>query len=192
METPKWRKFIKKQWSNILFFLFVLLLLIPQTRMPIQVFLNRTFAFSPSVTEASKREKITTYEWFLSDLDNQVMDFSSSQGKPIFVSFWATWCPPCIAEMPSIQEFYEKYGEEVDFYLVARDASSSVEAFLNKNSYTFPVYFEASPTPHLLDSNALPTSFLIHPNGEIMIKKTGAADWASASFFEEMDNLITN
>lgn len=190
MQDSKWKKFIKKQWSNLLFFVFVLLLLIPQTRVPIQVFLNRTFAFSPSVTDVSKREQLTNYEWFLSDFSNEVTSFSSSKGKPVFVSFWATWCPPCIAEMPSIQKFYEAYGAEVDFYLVAKDASSSVEAFLLKNNYTFPIYFEASQTPELLDANALPTSFLIHPNGEIMIKKTGAADWASESFFNEVDKLI--
>lgn len=179
-----------KQWSNILFFAFVLLLLIPQTRTPIQVFINRTFAFSPTIKEVSKRDQLKNYEWFLSDLENQVKDFSGSKAKPVFVSFWATWCPPCIAEMPSIQTFYEAYGEKIDFYLVAKDASSSVDAFLTKNKYTFPVYFEASQTPDLLDSNALPTSFLIHPNGEIMVKKTGAADWASESFFKEVDKLI--
>lgn len=190
MEKAKWRKILKKQWSNILFFAIVLLLLIPQTRTPIQVFINRTFAFSPSIKEVSKRDQLKNYEWFLSDLENQVKDFSGSKAKPVFVSFWATWCPPCIAEMPSIQTFYENYGEEVDFYLVARDASSSVEGFMNKNNYTFPVYFEASQTPNLLDSNALPTSFLIHSNGEIIIKKKGAADWASESFFKEVDKLI--
>lgn len=190
MEKAKWRKILKKQWSNILFFAFVLLLLIPQTRTPIQVFLNRTFAFSPTISDATKREQLISYDWYLSDFNNEVKDFSSSKGKPIFVSFWATWCPPCIAEMPSIQEFYDAYKNEVDFYLVAKDASSSVEGFMNKNNYTFPVYFEASQTPDLLDSNALPTSFLIHSNGEIIIKKKGAADWASESFFKEVDKLI--
>lgn len=190
MKEAKWRKILKKQWSNILFFAFVLLLLIPQTRTPIQVFINRTFAFSPTIKEVSKRDQLQNYKWFLSDLENQVKDFSGSKAKPVFVSFWATWCPPCIAEMPSIQTFYEAYGEKIDFYLVAKDASSSVDAFLTKNKYTFPVYFEVSQTPTLLDSNALPTSFLIHPNGAILIKKTGAADWASESFFKEVDKLI--
>lgn len=192
MSDSKSKSFLAKHWSNILFFVFVLLLLIPQTRMPIQVFLQRSFSFSPSFTEESKRNQLTNYEWYLSDTENQVIDFSESKGKFIFVSFWATWCPPCVAEMPSIQEFYDTYGNEIDFYLVAKDASESVEKFMQKNEYTFPIVYEASPTPGELATNSLPTSYLISPNGELLIQKTGVADWASPSFFENVTILLKN
>ena len=192
MSDSKSKSFLAKHWSNLLFFVFVLLLLIPQTRMPIQVFLQRSFSFSPSFTEESKRNQLTNYEWYLSDTENQVIDFSESKGKFVFVSFWATWCPPCVAEMPSIQEFYEAYGNEIDFYLVAKDASESVEKFMQKNEYTFPIVYEASPTLRELATNSLPTSYLISPSGELLIQKTGAADWASPSFFENVTDLLKN
>src|SRR5690554_7825322 len=104
------KKFLKKQWTNILFGVFVILLIIPQTRMPIQVFVQRLISFSPSETSEEKRETLQDYRWPLTELNAREINFSQSQGKVTVVNFWATWCPPCVAEMPSFQKLYNDYG----------------------------------------------------------------------------------
>src|SRR5690606_41996773 len=55
---------------------------------------------------------------FRSQIDSTEIYFSQSKGKVAMVNFWATWCPPCVAEMPSFQKLYDAYGDKVDFYFV--------------------------------------------------------------------------
>lgn len=125
-------KFIKKHWGNILFFAFVALLIIPQTRMPIQVFVQRLISFSPSEKKVSDRETLQDYQWNLQELEGGEINFSQSEGKVTIVNFWATWCPPCVAEMPSFQKLYDSYGNKVDFYFVTSEESEKVNRFLQK------------------------------------------------------------
>src|SRR5690554_5108361 len=123
-------KSLKKHWSNILFVVFLALLIIPQTRMPIQVFVQRLISFSPSETSEEKRVTLQDYHWQLQALDSGEINFSQSQGKVVIVNFWATWCPPCVAEMPSFQKLYDDFGNEVDFYFVTSEEPERVNRFL--------------------------------------------------------------
>lgn len=175
---------IKKNWSNILFGIFIVLLLVPQTGTPIKVFVNRLLAFSPGVESADDRVVLQEYNWQLQDMDGQVVDFKSFKDKKILVNFWATWCPPCIAEMPSMQALYEDYSDKVAFVFVTNDDRAVVAKFINKNGYTFPIYQAVSAAPSELESDALPTTYLINEKGEILIDKTGAANWNSKSVRE--------
>lgn len=171
--------FIRKHWSNILFGIFILLLFIPQTGKPIKVFVNRLLAFSPSVTAESKRDVLTDYNWKLVDLEGNAVDFNQYRGKKIVLNFWATWCPPCIAEMPSMQALYDDYTDKAVFLFVTNDDDEKIQKFLAKDMYTFPIYKEVSLAPELLQTNSLPTTFVINEKGEILIDKTGAANWNS-------------
>jgi thiol-disulfide isomerase/thioredoxin len=139
--------FLKKNWKNILFALAIALLLIPQTGMPIKIFFNKMMAFSPSEVEETERVVLNEYNWSLTTLDNKPVNFSQSKGKVVVVNLWATWCPPCVAEMPSMQELYESYGDRVDFYFVTSEANEKPLVFLQKNEYSFPVYRESRAMP---------------------------------------------
>ncbi len=182
--------FLKKNAVNILFFLFLGLLIIPQTRMPIQVFVQRLISFSPSEIKKENTEVIDDYGWKLQSLENGPVDFSVSKGNVIIVNFWATWCPPCVAEMPSFQKLYNLYGGEVDFYFVSSEKPEALQKFLSKNSYSLPVYVQNQQAPDMLLSNALPTTFLISKKGEIIINETGAADWNSDKVKRILDKLL--
>src|SRR5690554_6776339 len=99
-------KFLKKNWSNVLFGVLVVLLIIPQTRMPIQVFVQRLIAFSPSEVAVEKRVVLEDYNWDLRKLDGGAANMRESNGKVAIINLWATWCPPYVAEMPSFQKLY--------------------------------------------------------------------------------------
>lgn len=183
-------KFLKQNWSNILFILFIILLLVPQTRKPIQVTLNRLIAFSPSEISEEKRDVLENYDWRLSDLEGNMTDFNNSRGEVTLINLWATWCPPCIAEMPSFQKLYDDYGDKVDFYFISSEEEDKLLHFLDKKEYDLPIYQPFSSTPQQLRSNSLPTTYLISRSGEIVVAKKGAANWNDRSFRQLLDDLI--
>jgi thiol-disulfide isomerase/thioredoxin len=184
-------KFFKRNWGNILFLIALALLFIPQTRMPIQVFLQRLISFSPSEIKEDKQVVLEDYAWELSTLEGSSIQFSDSKGKVMLINFWASWCPPCIAEMPSLQNLYDIYGDRVDFYFVTNEDPSIVKRFMNKKGYSFPVFIQTEQAPMLLRSETLPTTFLISDKGEIKIKKLGVAAWDSDSMKKIMDGLLS-
>lgn len=187
MSKPQ--SFLKKNWSNILFVIIILLVLIPQTRQPIQITLNRIIAFSPSEIDKGERETLKDYEWFLKNQNDNTVNFSQSKGQVILLNYWATWCAPCIAEMPGLQQLYSDYKDEVDFYFITSDAPNLVRSFLEKENYTIPPYFFLSSPPEVLKSSSLPTTFLIDKDGDIIMKKTGAANWNSETVRATIDKL---
>ena len=185
---PNKKDWLKKNWSNILFVILVILFIIPQTRFHLQVTINRLFSFSPSIEDQNDLVKIDNYNWQLIDESGKLINFKSSEGKVALINFWATWCGPCVAEMPSLQKAYNQHKNNVDFYFVARDEVKKVEAFLDKENYNLPIYYEKQNPPKVLQSNQLPTTYLIDKKGNIWVQKTGAADWNA----EKINKLISN
>ncbi|AWV97068.1 TlpA family protein disulfide reductase [Arcticibacterium luteifluviistationis] len=170
---------IKKNYGNVLWGLFIVLLFIPQTGTPIKVFINRLIAFSPSVEAVEDRKTLEDYQWQLRDLDGRVVNFQEFKGKKVVVNFWATWCPPCIAEMPSMQALYNDYKDKAVFVFVTNDDREAIDKFISKRHFQIPIYQALSSAPALLEGNSLPTTYLIDESGAILIEKTGAADWNS-------------
>jgi thiol-disulfide isomerase/thioredoxin len=183
-------EFLKKNWSNILFIIVIILLLVPQTRKPIQVGLNRVISFSPSKIAEDEREVLDDYNWNLINLEGEPVNFKSSIGKVAVVNLWATWCPPCIAEMPSFQKLYNEYGDKVDFYFVSTEEAAKLQQFLDKKNYRLPVYQPLDMAPQKLQSRSLPTTMVISKNGKIAVNKKGSANWNDSGFKELLDQLL--
>ncbi len=183
-------EFLKKNWSNILFIILIILLLVPQTRKPIQVGLNRMISFSPSKIAEDERDTLESYNWNLVDLNGEPVNFKSSIGKVAVVNLWATWCPPCIAEMPSFQKLYDQYGDRVDFYFVSTEEAAKLQQFLNKKHYRLPVYQPLDMAPQKLQSRSLPTTIVISKKGKIAVNKKGSANWNDSGFKELLDQLL--
>lgn len=190
MTTKKLLSFLKKHKSNILFGIVVLLLIIPQTRMPIQVFVQRIIAFSPSTIDEEKRETIQDYSWNLRALNSSKINLEDARNEVIIINLWATWCPPCVAEMPSLQALYNDYGNQVSFYFVSNEKSETLNRFMDRHSYSLPIFQPLEEAPAKLNSNSLPTTYVINKKGEILIKKTGVADWNSQKMRGLLDKLI--
>ncbi|NNJ83070.1 MAG: TlpA family protein disulfide reductase, partial [Flavobacteriaceae bacterium] len=104
------KPFIRKNWFNLLIVVFVGLLIVPHTSIPIKVFFQKLFMTSPSEVDASERKKLTSYQWELTGMNGSKIEFSDSKEKVVLLNLWATWCPPCLAELPSMQNLYSTYG----------------------------------------------------------------------------------
>ncbi len=113
-------------------------------------------------------------------LDGKTVNFKSLKGKVVFLNMWATWCPPCVAEMPNIQKLYDKVGsDKIAFVMLSVDEGGpeKVKKFIDKKGFTFPVYMPAGQLPQEFYSNAIPTTFIISPEGKIVAKQEGMADY---------------
>lgn len=183
-------KLFKNQWSNIIIAVIILAMIIPGTRKPIQIFVNKLLAFSPSVTSESERQSIASYNWVLEKNNKDRLEFEDLENKVILINFWATWCPPCIAEMPSFELLYRDYKDKVEFLFISSEDHETVRGFLNRKKYSIPAYRPLSTAPEPLNGKTLPTTYLINKKGVIVIEKVGAADWNSESLRQTIDNLL--
>lgn len=185
---------LKKHWKNILFFGFLLFMFTP-AGMPVRALLIKGVSYITSRVETLEIDKkdrmsLQDWDWKLMDKHGKEVSLETYKGKVILINNWATWCPPCVAEMPSLQRLYDKYQDKVVFLFVAHDKPEKVDAFLKKNEMHVPVYYMLTNPPSQLSSNSIPTTFIINKEGEIVVRKTGAADWNSGQVHQILDKFI--
>ena len=177
---------------DILFYLFILLMIIPSTRKKIASSILRITLHQPVFTGSSETGSIYDEDlsWELVSYSGERIPFTDLREDVIFLNFWATWCPPCIAEMPSIQNLYDEYHEKVTFILVSHEPQLKVEDFLKKNGYTLPVYSPISQVPEVFDHRSIPTTFIISRSGEIVMQHKGATKWDGNKIKAVINELI--
>ncbi len=125
--------------------------------------------------------------------NGQVLQSEKLRGKVLLVNFWATWCPPCVAEMPSINQMYLRYKDNNNLVVIPVDADNDVSkstAFMQNKGYSLPVYTLAGPLPAGLVSNAIPTTVIIDKKGRVVARHEGAADYSSEAFYNYLDGLL--
>ena len=184
------KKIKRKQLSNALFILALILLLFTPVGFFVKVNLGRLFAQSAAILKTEMQTPLRSYDWQLTSLNGQTFNFEQQKGKVVLINFWATWCPPCVAEMPSLQNLYKDYGGKVEFMFVAQDKLVKVKSFMQKKEYNFPVYFNLTEPPSLLTSKTIPTTYIINKKGEIVVAEVGLANWNSSETRELLDKLL--
>ncbi|MGS4344903.1 TlpA family protein disulfide reductase [Myroides odoratus] len=152
----------KKGWiGNVIFILILFVLLFTPLGTTFKVWVNRLVAMSPSLEKQEDVEQVSLDGWTLLDEEGRVFDMDQTKGKVVVLNFWATWCPPCIAEKPSFQALYDDYKDSVVFLFVTTDAADKVQVFKEKHGYTLPTYFQQDGPPAALYSTSLPASYVI-------------------------------
>lgn len=183
-------KFNKKNISNAIFVIVLILFFIPNTRGMMQIFLTRIFSFSPGLVEVEERNQVASYDWKLHGVNVESINFNTAKNKVVLINYWATWCPPCIAEMPSLQKLYNDYKDEVVFLFVTTDDDPELHKFMKDKSYYFPIYRSLSELPKPFINNPIPQTYLVDKKGSIIIDKTNAANWNSDKVRETIDALL--
>ncbi|GAB3812506.1 TlpA family protein disulfide reductase [Pontibacter rugosus] len=128
----------------------------------------------------------------ITSMDGETIDFGSLKGKVVFMNIWATWCPPCIAEMPNIQHLYDQVSsDKIAFVMLSVDegGKEKVQKFIRRKGYTFPVYMPANQLPQEFYANAIPTTFIISPEGKIVAKQEGMAEYDTPEVREYLSKL---
>jgi peroxiredoxin len=118
------------------------------------------------------------YHWRVQGPDGEELDFVNIRGKVVFLNFWATWCFPCLAEMPCIQRLYDSIqSEEIVFMCVSDEDRKKVSNFVEENEFTFPLYSLVGEKPQIFQTRGIPATFIISRDGQIVFKHVGAAKW---------------
>ncbi|MES2374495.1 MAG: TlpA disulfide reductase family protein [Bacteroidota bacterium] len=112
----------------------------------------------------------------LVDLDKKVVRLDEYKGKTIFINFWATWCKPCVEEMPSIEKAQTIMKDKnVVFLLASSESIDDIKEFSINQAYQFRyVHLENGET---LNLQALPTTFIINPQGKLVFSEMGSRKW---------------
>jgi thiol-disulfide isomerase/thioredoxin len=178
--------------TDMLFYLLILALLLPFSRKPLATGLNRLTLHRPSVLSPVRQVTLTDedYNWKLLDLEGNPVHFSYFRGKVIFLSFWATWCPPCRAEMPAIQRLYKEYGDRIAMILASQEDAAQLRRFMKEYGYDLPVYRLVRNPPEKFMTSTIPTTFVISADGKITVHKTGSARWDGDYFRAYLDSLL--
>jgi len=178
--------------TDIIFIVLIILLLIPGTRKEVASMLIRLTSLPPSTLNTDEQFTISknTADWQLFNKEAQPVRFKQLNGKPVFLNFWATWCPPCLAELPGIMNIYEKYKDDVNFVFVSNENPEVVRKFLVKNGYQESPFYYAGSVPKDFFSNSIPTTFIISRKGRVIVSKKGAARWNTDKTEDVLKQLI--
>ena len=130
----------------------------------------------------------------LKDLGGKDVALSDFKGKIVFLNFWATWCPPCKKEMPSIEKLHRKFGgRDFTVLAVAVDVKGEklVRPYIEEKGYTFPVLLDPKgEVSDNFDVFGVPMTFIIGRDGEVLNKIQGERDWFSRESIDYFEELI--
>jgi len=131
----------------------------------------------------------------LADTSGHSVELSELQGKLVIVNLWATWCGPCLREMPSLERLQSRLGERVAVLAVSEDrgGNKTVEPFVAKLGLkSVKIYIDPkSEVGHALGVRGLPTSFVIDREGKVRGRVEGAAEWDSPKILSVLEPLLS-
>jgi len=120
----------------------------------------------------------TDYDWTLRTLDGAEASFAEFRGRPVFLNVWATWCGPCVSEMPSIERLHRSIADDdIAVVLVTDESADTVRDFLASRNLSLPVYLTPEEVPVEFASPGIPATFVVDPGGLILFRHVGAANW---------------
>jgi peroxiredoxin len=130
----------------------------------------------------------------LPTLDGAVVDLASFRGKVVVVNFWATWCPPCVEEMPSLEKLHRALGPEglVVLGVSVDEDEAALRAFAQKVGVTFPTLRDPGgrgPTA-AYRTTGYPETFVVDPQGVLLDKYIGPAEWATPEAIDHFRELL--
>lgn len=124
--------------------------------------------------------------------DNKPLNFQSYRGRVIVLNVWATWCPPCMAELPGLGTLAAHYSADKDVAVVCVSEEPADTVFKSKGAQDSkaPIYsLSGHPLPGVYKTDAIPATFVINKQGMIVAKHIGGADWAAPSVIAFIDSL---
>lgn len=152
----------------------------------IQSWFLATHIITPSIDDEINEP--FNFDGVLQSPNGQMINYEELKDKTIFINYWATWCPPCLGEMPHIENLYQKLKDNpnVIFLMVSKDNDfDKAIKFMTKKGYGLP-FFQELKSPQQLKSQILPTTFVIK-KGEIAFRKEGMSNFNT----EEFRNFLT-
>lgn len=173
---------------------FIIILVNPDAKAWLMRQVASTGILNSSISEAAEKPGTAAYTGLmLKNADGTLIDSSHLKNKVVFINFWASWCPPCRAEFPSVEKLYNKYKTNPDivFLTVNLDDNPALgKNYLKEKGFTVPFITPAGNIPGELYNGSLPTTVVLDKKGEIRLHHTGVADYSKDSFYQQIDSLL--
>lgn len=150
--------------------------------------------YTPTIPAATPDEKLMPAPALVVQaIDGKTIDLQQQKGKVVFINFWATWCPPCLAELPAVNELYSKIKDNQDIVFVTIDVDNKLgnsTAFLKNKDYQLPVYGgNLNGLPKTFYSGTIPTTLVIDKKGFVIFNNANKANYASQRFIDYLVGL---
>jgi thiol-disulfide isomerase/thioredoxin len=149
--------------------------------------------YNPHIPQIKPGEKLQSAPALVvQTVDGRVFDLQQQKGKVVFINFWATWCPPCLAELPSINDLYLKVKDNPNIVFLSIDADNNLpksSLFLKNKGYLFPVYSGNLTLPSTFYSGNIPTTLVIDKKGDVVYNHVDKANYADEKFEQYLASL---
>jgi len=149
--------------------------------------------FSP-VARPRVEKGVVAPDFTFPDLNGNMVSLADFRGKVVFLNIWATWCPSCVEEMPSMEKLYQEMrGEDFEILAVSIDVQGAkiVTPFMEKYKLSFPALIDShGRIKSLYQTTGVPETFIIDKEGIIVQKFIGPRDWSSADAFRYFRSLL--
>lgn len=188
-------RWIKKRWGSILIYaLLSLLIFSPDAkswllRQVVSTGLLKA-DIKPGLSESDLPEAAA---FSFTDENGKTATSAGLKGKVVFINFWASWCPPCRAEMPDLEKLYQKLKGDNRFVFLFinedNDRDKGIQ-YLEKNHFTMPFYSASSEVSNEIFSGSLPTTVVLNKEGKIVLKHQGLAAYNNESFINQLKELL--
>lgn len=181
---------------NVLFLgIFLVLVFVPPAKAMVLEGLMKIGFFKPAIDANTNSPGLQNLAGIrFKDASGKRIDLGSLKGKVIFLNFWATWCPPCLAEMPAINKLHQQFKNDAEVVFILVDADSDLlksTKFMERKKYDLPVYQVDSEIPEVLFKGSLPTTVVFDKLGRISYNESGAANYGDTKFIAFINRLKT-
>lgn len=131
------------------------------------------------------------YHLALNTLDGEEVALERFRGKVVFLNFWATWCQPCLWEMPSIARLQASLGDgDVAFVIVSEESPAVVRPFVEQQGWKLPVYLALDEVPEVFAGDGIPRTFVVDRDGAIRFRHPSAADYDTDEARQFLRDLV--
>lgn len=135
--------------------------------------------------EVTEKVSATGFPSFvMQDSNGDTVNLQSLKGKKVFVNLWASWCPPCRAEMPSIEKLYASVNKnKVAFVMLSYDKNPNAALkFTRSNKLSLPIFFPTEQPPAIFQTDGIPATFIFNERGELIKQNTGSEDYDTGAY----------
>ncbi|PTT76979.1 MULTISPECIES: TlpA family protein disulfide reductase [unclassified Chryseobacterium] len=190
----KFLLWIRKNWSTVIMIAVLILLWVnPDAKAWVMRQMISTGLFNSKIEEKTKESSLVPPNFSVRNEDGEIIDTSQLRGKVVFINFWASWCPPCRAEFPSVQKFYDAYKANQNLVFLTVNLDDEIilgKNYLQKEKFTIPFLVPSSSIPKELYSGSIPTTIVLDKTGKIRMHHSGMADYSKDSFYQEIEKLL--
>ncbi len=168
----------------------LIIMLVPSLRRDYGSYLVRVFMTTPSLSDTIEIPLTKNdLNFMMLTPENTKVTLQEMLDKPIFFTWWATWCHHCVAEASQLEKLHRKMGDRIHVLILVNEPKNHIKDFLSKKNIQLPIYFALQGKTETLSAKSLPTTFVINKNGTVVYKKSGAKNWNSEKFLQFLQQI---